>query len=139
MRPLLTILAAIGLAALAFLSFARQEWVAGTAFLAGSLALVLPALAGQGLGSLGDAGLLIDFVRNPFGTAVETAVDHISQALDAPSDKAATEQQAEGFDADAAFARYMARRNADGSTPDSSSVPAPDSISSARTFGRKGL
>ncbi len=137
MRPFLIILAAIALAAVAFFCFTRQAWVSGTAFLAGSLALVLPALAGRGLGSLGDAELLIDFVRNPFGTAVETAVDHLSQTFERPSEKTATDQQANSFDADAAFARYMARRNVEGAAPESSSIGASDSVASARTFGRK--
>ena len=97
--------------------------------------MVLPALFGQGLGDLGDAELLIRFVRNPVDTVIDEAVDRVTQSDDEPRTQTAAAPQAERFDADAAFARYMARRETAGGTSSAASDPAP--APAKRVFGRK--
>lgn len=140
MRAVLMVLASVALAALAVIAFMRGEWLTGTAFLAGALAIVLPVFFGEGFGSLGDAELLFRFVRNPYDTIVDETVDRLTGQDDEPQParpsyptKPGEIEYPQSFDADAALQRYLASKAA-GQVEVAAEQPAAAPI---RTFGRK--
>ena len=102
------------------------------ALAAASCVLLFRGIQGHGLKtSAGEASNTIDFVRNPAGTIVESAIDTIGDLLDDERKKAEPEST---FDADAAFARYMANR-----PEQAAPVPGIQVAPVQAQFGRKGL
>jgi hypothetical protein len=72
---------------------------------------------------------LIDFVRDPADAIVDTATDQLADWFS--DDKKSAEKAEQGFDPDAAIARYLAQRGPE---------PVPTAHSAApRVFGRKGI
>ena len=135
MRAALTMLIAIGLVGLGMFLLFRGQYFSGGVFLLGSAAIILPALSGRGMGSVGDADQLMDFVRNPVGTLIESAIDQVgggSDDEDQPKRNrfSADAVAAPAFDPDAALARYMERR-------DPNAEPLAPPTAPIRTFGRK--
>ena len=129
MRGLTSIGAAILLLGLAAWFFSRSGVGMAVVLLgAASLVMFFRGLQGQGFkGAAGDASGTVDFIRDPGGAIVDSAVDTLGQFLADSRQK--PEQPA--FDADAALARYMANRPESG--PQAEPAPA------RARFGRKGL
>ncbi len=102
------------------------------ALAAGSCVLLYRGIQGQELQtSAGDAVGTFEFVRDPGGTIVDSAVDTIGDFLKGDERKSADEEST--FDADAVIARYMANR------PESSPSPQAEAAPVRAQFGRKGL
>jgi hypothetical protein len=132
-------LVAVGLVSAGLIEAASGKLAGGIGLLAGGLVILLPLLLGRGVGSWDDAMLLFNLVRNPG----RTLYDQADAAFDRQAAKSARNKakdvaagidypeppRDESFDADAAFARYMAKRPA----------PAPDLRPAPRaaSFGRK--
>ncbi len=133
MRGLTSIGAAIVLMAIAGW-FASRSGVSAMslAFAAGSCVLLYRGIQGQGLQtSAGDAAGTFEFVRDPGGTIVDSAVDTIGNLLSDGDKKA--EQEESAFNPDAVIARYMANR------PGPAPVPQAEGEPVRPQFGRKGL
>lgn len=102
------------------------------ALAAGSCVLLYRGIQGQELQtSAGDAMGTFEFVRDPGGTIVDSAVDTIGDFLKGDEKKSADEEST--FDADAVIARYMANR------PESAPSPQAEAVPVRAQFGRKGL
>lgn len=130
MRGWSSIVVGVGLLALAFWAF-RWGVSSGAVilFFTAGLFLVFRGWQGLGVAEAGDPTALVDFVSNPGDAIVDAVVDQAAEWLNDKNGKQADEKPA--FDADAAFARYMAARPA---TPAVETQAAP-----VRGFGRKGL
>ena len=125
MRYMMHMAAILGLAGLGLVYGFNGKWIEGLAFLAGAATLAVPIVKG-GFGNFGDAEQVMTFFRNPAGAIVDTVID---RAGDAIADEPESEKKT--FDVDAAFDRYMARRDA--------GAPAPNPKPQPTGFGRKGL
>ena len=141
MRGWTSILVGFLLLGLTYVSFALTGMGSST-LLCGVAAAFFFVRGAQGAaaGDAGDPTAVVDFVKNPAGTIVENAVEQFG-VLFAAKPKASTEAAEQpAFDADAALARYLAKR---GSEPPA--VPfAPADLSAPaatapRGFGRKGV
>lgn len=133
MRALFAAFLAIGLLGLSGIYFYKGDTLSACAFLAGACAVLIPSIMGRRGGDWESASAAIDFVRNPAGAIVDAAVDRIGDAIgDRKAERAGKEEP--GFDADAAFNRYMARRTDASSAP----LPVEAAMPAPRTFGRKG-
>jgi hypothetical protein len=89
---------------------------------------------GAGAGDAGDPTALVDFVTDPAGAIVDTATDRLGDWYNNGKSGLAGEVEQPKFDADAAIARYMARRGSESSA--ATAVPTA-SDAPARSFGRK--
>lgn len=130
----------LGLAGVAVMAFVAEQWMVGIAFLAAALAIVLPALVGDGFGTIADANLMIEFVRDPGGTVVDEITGRLEQEADQPKiarPATASETATPSFDADAALARYMAQRETGQIETRVAQGIAPLPAAPVRTFGRK--
>ena len=92
------------------------------------LFLLVRGLQGLGIAEAGDPTALADFVTDPADAIVDCAFDKAGEWMEEKKRKDVADPP--GFDADAAFARYMAQR------PELMPEQAPQA---ARGFGRKGL
>jgi hypothetical protein len=130
MRGWSSIVVGVGLLALAFWAF---QWGVSSGavilFFTAGLFLVFRGWQGLGVTQAGDPSALADFVSNPGAAIVDAVVDQAGEWLTDKNGKQADEKPA--FDADAAFARYMAARPAT-SAVETQAAPV-------RGFGRKGL
>jgi len=126
MRGWSSIFAGFLLLGLAYWSFATVGLAASALMCAAAAALFYRRGAqGLGAGAAGDPAALINFVRNPAGAIVDTATDQLADWFKKD------EKEEQGFDADAALARYLAQRGTE---------PAPPAHSApSRVFGRKGI
>lgn len=131
MRGWTSMLVGFLLLGMAYWSFTADGFGLSTLMCAAASAFFfLRGAQGQEAGESGDPSALIDFVRDPADAIVDTATDRLADWLTPDENKVAAEKQ--GFDADAAIARYMAQRG-----PESPAVPAGPAP--ARGFGRKGV
>ena len=133
MRGLTSIGAAIVLMAIAGWFASKSGLNAMSfAFAAASCVLLYRGIQGQELQtSAGDAAGTFEFVRDPGGTIVDSAVDTIGDLLNGDGKKAAEGEST--FDADAVIARYMANR------PGPALIPPAEPAPVRPQFGRKGL
>lgn len=130
-RILFATFLSVGLIGVSGFYFFKGEYLSACAFLAGACAVLVPSIMGRGAGNWDSASAAMDFVTNPAGAIVDAAVDRIGGAVEERTG-ARTEKEEPGFDADAAFKRYMERKaDAGGGPPEAVSPPL-------RTFGRKG-
>lgn len=129
MRGLTSIGAAILLLGLAGWLYSQSGLGLGSGLLClASLVMFYRGVQGQGVTTAaGDAMNTVDFIRDPGGAIVDSAVDTIGQMI---GDRT-KEKEGPAFDADAALARYMAKREP---------MPFDETLPAARPqFGRKGL
>jgi len=134
---------AAALAAGGFWQAATGHFLVGVALLAGGFAVLLPAFFGRGVGSVDDAMLLMQLVRNP----ADTVYDQIDAAFDRETARSARQKptaaapidypESDTFDPDAAFARYMEKSRAAGAN--ATTVPNDGRAGPVRTFGRKSV
>ncbi len=97
--------------------------------------LVYRGLQGVEVADAGDPTVLGDFISNPAEALVEAAAEKAEEWLTERRETEASGPYSDGqaqFDADAAFARYMANR-------EKSPSPSPEALRPSPGFGRKGL
>ena len=134
MRGVTSIVIALGLLALAMWAFSSGGTSMGAAFAGGAAILFVRGLQGRGVTQGGDTPGPIEFIRDPAGAIVDSAIDRIGDLL-ADKDEAQAEQQP-AFDPDAAIQRYLANRPEAAGPADYPSAAQPPAH---RGFGRKGL
>ena len=103
---------------------------AALTFLTAGAFLIYRGCRGIGITAAGDPTALADFVSNPAGALVDAATDQAEEWL-TEKRKPSVDEPSE-FDAEAAFARYMANRPVCQPAAAEASPPM-------RRFGRKGL
>ena len=126
--------------ALALWSFSWGSKSMGVAFAGGAAILFVRGLQGRGVVQAGDTPGPIEFIRDPAGAIVDSAIDKIGDLL-ADKEEAKTEETKPAFDPDAAIERYLANRPesvAPAAQP-SATQPSAAQPSTYRGFGRKGL
>jgi hypothetical protein len=130
MRGVTSIVIALALLALAMWAFSSGGTSMGVAFASGAAILFVRGLQGRGVTEGADTPGPIEFIRDPAGAIVDSAIDRIGDLL-ADKEAAPAEEAKPAFDPDAAIQRYLANRPESASAP-----PAPPAH---RGFGRKGL
>ena len=145
MRGWTSFLFAFLLLGLAFWSFSADGFGSSALmFAAGAAFFFYCGANGQGVDAAGDAGAVMEFVFDPRDAIVDTATDKLGDWLgDAESAAAdwlggskSVEAEPNGFDPDAAIARYLENRGEDRGAETGSQ---PASAAPVRGFGRKGL
>jgi hypothetical protein len=124
--------AGVVLLVLALAAFSYGGTSMGVALAGGAAVLFLRGFQGQGVTQAGGVSGPLEFIRDPAGSIVDSAVDKIGDLL-ADKDEAQAEENKPAFDPDAAIERYLANR------PASAGAYAPDHPPAHRGFGRKGL
>jgi hypothetical protein len=129
MRGWSSIVAGFLLLGLAYWSF-TADGLGASALVCAAAAAFFFFRGAQGLevDSAGDPTALIDFVRDPADAIVDTATDQLADWF---NDDKKADEAGQGFDPDAAIARYLAQRGTETAPPVHSAPP--------RVFGRKGI
>ena len=140
MRGWTSILVGFLLLGLAYVSFAWNGMGAST-FLCGVAAASFFFRGAQGAaaGDVGDPTAVVDFVKDPAGAIVESAVERLGGLFEAKPKTSAAAVEQPAFDADAALARYLAKRGPEPAAPFSPADQTAPATSAPRGFGRKGM